>query len=70
MGETYDELGKKLWQCNVCLYTRAKKSNVSNHIEYKHMQIQVTCHLCHASFGRRDKLFTHLKQKHPETYFN
>ena len=42
MSPTQDTNGMKLWQCNDCGYTRERKSDVKRHIEYKHVDLQVS----------------------------
>ena len=65
MTATQDHLnGQKLWQCNVCLYTKRFKSHVVKHIERKHVKISMTCHICHLVCGTREQLKSHLKFQH------
>ena len=64
MSQAVDERGMKLWQCIDCGYARERKSDVTKHVERRHIEMQVSCDLCHAIFSSRTSLKDHVKYKH------
>lgn len=64
MSQAVDERGMKLWQCNDCGYARERKSDVTKHVERRHIEVQVVCELCNANFSSRVQLKEHTKYKH------
>ena len=64
MSQAVDERGMKLWQCNDCGYARERKSDVTKHVERRHIEMQVACDLCNAIFSSRQSLKEHAKYKH------
>ena len=64
LEERREEDGRKAWHCLDCGFCRASKSDVSRHIEQKHIDFSIQCSICPASYTRRDKLKAHMKSKH------
>ena len=64
MSQAVDERGMKLWQCNDCGYARERKSDVTKHVERRHIEMQVVCEICNAIFSSRVQLKEHTKYKH------
>ena len=64
MSPCVDEKGMKLWQCNDCGYARERKSDVSKHVERRHIEMQVQCDICNSVFSSRQSLKEHMKYKH------
>ena len=64
MFQAVDERGMKLWQCSDCGYARERKSDVTKHVERRHIEMHVTCELCDAIFTSRQALKDHAKYKH------
>merc|ERR1711973_914486 len=44
--ESWDFEGKKQWTCSQCQYCRKDRSQVSRHIEQKHLNLSIACELC------------------------
>ena len=64
MSPGVDEKGMKLWQCNDCGYARERKSDVSKHVERRHIEMQVQCEICNSVFSSPQSLKEHMKYKH------
>ena len=64
LEELQTEAGRKWWRCKKCGFERAGRWDVARHVEQRHCSISISCKLCDAVFSRRDKLKSHLKNKH------
>ena len=64
MSVIQDYHGHKFWQCSECDYRKKSKADVFKHVERRHVEIQVSCHLCSQVYGSRFELKTHMKFKH------
>jgi len=57
--------GERLWQCTDCNFAHKKTTNVSDHIEIKHIMVRVPCHICGMTFSTTSYFKKHMKHKHP-----
>ena len=64
MSHTVFEDGSKMWQCHECDYVQSRKSDVTKHIERKHLDLQISCPYCSNVFKERIKLKEHMKISH------
>jgi len=64
MSVIQDYHGHKFWQCSECDYRKKSKADVFKHVERRHVEIQVSCHLCSQVYGSRFELKAHMKFKH------
>ena len=56
-----------VWSCNECFYQSKKKSNVTEHIESKHLVMEsVTCQICFKQLPNRKSLRNHMYSAHRE----
>ena len=60
--EERTESGLKIWACTECSFSRPGKWDVQRHIEQKHLGLYIQCHICQATFTRRDKHRAHVKK--------
>ena len=60
-----EQYGERLWQCTDCNFAHKKTTNVSDHIEIKHIMVRVPCHICGMTFSTTSYFKKHMKHKHP-----
>ena len=56
-----DEHGRKVWMCTQCDYVKAHKHDVMKHVERKHLNLQIPCHVCSTLCKSRNDLKSHMK---------
>ena len=59
-----DEMGRRIWNCTDCSYRQKLRKDVVKHIERRHMNISLPCHLCPTVATSRVQLKIHLKAVH------
>jgi len=59
-----EQFGERMWQCTDCNFSHKKTTNVSDHIEIKHLMVRVPCQLCGMTFSTSSYLKKHIKHKH------
>jgi len=65
-----EHYGERMWQCTDCNFAHKKTTNVSDHIEIKHLMIRVPCQLCEMTFSTTSYLKKHMKHKHSQLHPN
>ena len=55
-----DDMGRRMWSCGVCDYSRKLKNDVVKHVERRHLNLELFCSLCPSSFKSRNDLKVHM----------
>jgi len=59
-----------LYSCNACGNAQKSHSNLTNHIESKHLNLCLKCKMCHRTCKTRRVFQSHLKTYHKELFQN
>ena len=59
-----------LYSCNACGSTQKSHSNMTNHIESKHLSLCLKCKICHGISKTRRTFQAHLKTYHKDSFMN
>ena len=62
--ETYNENGKKMYQCKLCNMVTSFSQSINRHMVIKHTKPSIhTCPYCHRSFNNKFYLTNHIASK-------
>lgn len=67
--KTADEMGFTKWHCSDCSYSSKYKTNVTQHVAVKHLQLDDTakCHYCGMECPTKNALRSHIWRLHKTT---
>ena len=64
------DISTGVWNCSECDYNSTSKSDMTNHVEARHIDSSVTCPLCGVQTKTRKSLKMHMFRRHKNQNHN